>query len=38
MKVGEAIALPLLTLGSSMLPGGTGRLLELVETLLNHGQ
>jgi hypothetical protein len=37
-KFGEAIALPLLTLGSSMLPGGTGRLLELVETLLNHGQ
>jgi hypothetical protein len=38
LKFGEAIALPLLTLGSSMLPGGTGRLLELVETLLSHGQ
>jgi hypothetical protein len=37
-KFAEAIALPLLTLASSMLPGGAGRLLELVQTLFNHGQ
>jgi hypothetical protein len=37
-KFAEAIALPLLTLASSLLPGGAGRLLELVQTLFNHGQ
>jgi hypothetical protein len=38
VKFAEAIALPLLTLASSLLPGGAGRLLELVQTLFNHGQ
>jgi hypothetical protein len=38
MKFAEALALPLLTLGSSLLPGGAGRLLELAQTLLTHGQ
>ena len=37
-KFAEAIALPLLTVGSSLLPGGAGRLLELAQTLFNHGQ
>lgn len=37
-KFAEAIALPLLTLASSLLPGGAGRLLELAQTLFNHGQ
>lgn len=38
MKFAEAIALPLLALGSSLLPGGTGRLLELAQALLTQGQ
>jgi hypothetical protein len=37
-KFAEALALPLLALGSSVLPGGTGRLLELAQTVLNHAQ
>jgi hypothetical protein len=35
-KFAESLALPLLTLGSSLLPGGAGRLLEMVQTLLSH--
>jgi len=38
MKFAEAIALPILTLGSSLLPGGSGRLLEFAQTLLSQGQ
>lgn len=38
LRFAEAVALPLLTLGSSFLPGGTSRLLELAQTLLSHGQ
>jgi hypothetical protein len=38
LRFTEAIALPVLTLASSFLPGGAGRLLELVQTLLSHGQ
>jgi len=38
MKFAEAMALPLLTAGSSLLPGGAGRLLELVQALFPHGQ
>jgi hypothetical protein len=38
LRFAEAIALPLLTLGSSILPGGAGRLLELAQSLLNHAQ
>ena len=37
-KFAEALALPVLTLGSSLLPGGAGRLLELAQTFLNHAQ
>jgi hypothetical protein len=37
-KFAEAMALPLLTAGSSLLPGGAGRLLDLVQTLFNHSQ
>jgi len=37
-KLAESLALPLLTLASSLLPGGAGRLLELAQTLFNHGQ
>jgi len=37
-KFGEALALPLLAIGSTILPGGTGRLLTLAQTFLNHGQ
>jgi hypothetical protein len=37
LKFAEAMALPLLTAGSSLLPGGAGRLLELAQTLFNHG-
>jgi len=37
-KFAEAMALPLLTLGSSILPGGAGRLLELAQSLFNHAQ
>jgi hypothetical protein len=32
------MALPLLTLGSSLLPGGSGRLLDMVTSLFSHGQ
>jgi hypothetical protein len=38
MKFAEALALPLLALGSSVLPGGAGRLLSIVQTVLNHAQ
>jgi hypothetical protein len=37
LKFAESMALPLLTLGSSLLPGGSGRLLELVTSLFSHG-
>jgi hypothetical protein len=37
-KFAEAMALPLLSIGTSLLPGGAGRLLELAQTLLNHQQ
>ena len=36
-KFAEAMALPLLTAGSALLPGGVGRLLELAQTFLNQG-
>jgi hypothetical protein len=36
LKFAEAMALPLLTAGSSLLPGGVGRLLELIQELLGH--
>jgi len=36
-KFAEAMALPLLTAGSALLPGGAGRLLELVQALFSHG-
>ena len=35
-KFAGSLALPLLTLGSSFLPGGAGRLLEMVQTLFSH--
>jgi len=38
MRFAEAIALPLLTLGSSILPGGAGRLLELAQSIFSHAQ
>jgi hypothetical protein len=38
LKFTEALALPLLTLGSSILPGGAGRILELAQSLFNHSQ
>jgi hypothetical protein len=38
MRFAEAIALPLLALGSSVLPGGAGRLLELAQSLFSHAQ
>jgi len=38
LKFAEALALPLLTLGSTLLPGGAGRLLELAQAFLNHQQ
>jgi hypothetical protein len=38
MKFAEALALPLLTIGSSILPGGAGRLLELAQSFINHAQ
>ena len=38
MRFAEAIALPLLALGSSVLPGGAGRLLELAQSVFNHAQ
>ncbi len=38
VKFAESLALPLLTLASSLLPGGAGRLLELAQSLINHGQ
>jgi hypothetical protein len=37
LKFGEAMALPLLTIGSSLLPGGSGRLLDMVTSLFSHG-
>jgi hypothetical protein len=33
----DALALPLLTLLSSLLPGGAGRILELLRTAFSHG-
>ena len=36
VKFAEAMALPLLTAGSALLPGGAGRLLELAQALLSH--
>ena len=38
LKFAGSLALPLLTLGSSFLPGGAGRLLEMVQTLLSHAE
>lgn len=38
MKFAEAISLPMLALGSSLLPGGTGRILELAQVFLSHTQ
>ncbi len=38
LKYAESLALPILTLASSLLPGGAGRLLELVQSLINRGQ
>jgi hypothetical protein len=38
LKFAEAIALPLLTLGSTILPGGAARLLELAQSLFSHAQ
>jgi hypothetical protein len=38
LRFGEAVALPLLTLCSSMLPGGVGRLLDVAQSLLSHSQ
>jgi hypothetical protein len=38
LRFGEAVALPLLTLGSSMLPGGVGRLLDVAQSMLSHSQ
>ncbi|HEY3625620.1 MAG TPA: hypothetical protein VGL00_05035 [Terracidiphilus sp.] len=38
LKLAEALALPMLALASSVLPGGTGRILELLSSLLNHAQ
>lgn len=35
-KFGEALILPLLTLLSSVLPGGAGRLIDVLKALLNH--
>jgi hypothetical protein len=37
-KFAESLALPLLTLASSFLPGGAGRLLEMVQTLFSHAE
>ena len=37
-KYAGSLALPLLTLGSSFLPGGAGRLLEMVQTLFSHAE
>lgn len=38
VKLSESLALPLLTLASTILPGGAGRILEIAQTLVNHGQ
>ncbi len=38
VKLAEAMALPLLALASTILPGGAGRILELAQALVNHGQ
>jgi hypothetical protein len=37
-KYAESMALPLLTLASSLLPGGASRLLELAQTFFNQSQ
>ena len=37
-KFAEALALPLLTLVSSFMPGGVGRILDVARTLLSHSQ
>jgi hypothetical protein len=37
-KFAESLALPVLTLASSLLPGGAGRLLEVARTMLVHSQ
>lgn len=34
----DALALPLLTLLSSLLPGGAGRIIDLLRNAFNHGQ
>jgi hypothetical protein len=36
-KFAESLALPLLTLASSLLPGGASRILDVLQTLLEHG-
>jgi hypothetical protein len=38
LKFAEAMALPLLTATSTLLPGGAGRLLDMVQALLSHPQ
>lgn len=37
-KFAESLALPVLTLVSSLLPGGVGRVLDVARTLLSHSQ
>jgi hypothetical protein len=37
-RFAEAMALPLLTAGSTLLPGGAGRLLDLVQAIFSRGQ
>jgi hypothetical protein len=37
-KFAESLALPVLTLASSLLPGGAGRILEVARTMLIHSQ
>lgn len=37
-KYAESLALPVLTLVSSLLPGGAGRFLDIAQQLLEHGQ
>jgi hypothetical protein len=37
-KFAESIALPALTIISSLLPGGTGRVLEVLTKLVSHSQ
>jgi hypothetical protein len=37
-KLAESLALPVLTLASSLMPGGVGRILDVTRTLLSHSQ